>query len=55
MGSNAVCAATICLIAPREDAANNYDRYRDALLVAARELSDKVGNAPLRLANSGVA
>ncbi len=36
------CVATLCLIAPREDAARNYDRYRDALETSAAELSEKL-------------
>ena len=52
--NNVVCVATICLISPRGDARSNYNRYRDELLAAARELSDKVGSAPMRLQNAGV-
>ena len=43
----ATCAATLCLIAPREDAARNYPRYREALTGAARSLSEKTRAAPL--------
>ncbi len=53
--SDAVCAATLCLVAPREDAATNYERYREALVDAARELSDKLAGAPMRFTRAGVA
>jgi DNA-binding IclR family transcriptional regulator len=49
------CVATLCLIAPREDAARNYERYRAALSLSAREFSDKLGTAPLKLAKGGMA
>lgn len=49
------CVATLCLIAPREDAARNYEKYRAALTASARDFSDKLGTAPLRLSKSGVA
>ncbi|MGE0005838.1 MAG: IclR family transcriptional regulator [Parvibaculaceae bacterium] len=52
---SAACVATLCLIAPREDAMRNYERYRAALTAAARELSDKLGLAPLKLARRGMA
>ena len=50
-----ICVATLCLIAPREDAARNYERYRAALSQSARELSEKLGLTPLRFGKSGVA
>lgn len=50
-----ICAATVCLIAPRQDALRNHDGYRDALLSAAHELSEKLGGGPLRFAKAGVA
>lgn len=50
-----ICVATLCLIAPREDAARNYERYREALITSARELSDKLGNRPIRISKGGVA
>jgi DNA-binding IclR family transcriptional regulator len=34
-----ICVATLCLVAPRDDAAMNYARYRDTLVEEARELS----------------
>ncbi len=49
------CIATLCLIAPREDAARHYARYRDALVAAARDFSDKLGSRPMRLTKAGVA
>lgn len=51
----AVCVATLCLIAPREDATRNYERYRATLIASARELSDKLGNTPIRISKAGVA
>jgi hypothetical protein len=45
----------LCLIAPREDAARNYERYREALSTSARELSDKLGTRPIRISKAGVA
>jgi len=42
-----ICAATLCLIAPREDAARNHARYREALSAAARSLAEKAGSSPL--------
>ena len=50
-----ICAATLCLIAPREDGARNYDRYRGALVGAARSLSEKIGAAPIGFAKASVA
>ena len=43
----AVCAATLCLTAPREDTMRNHARYREALSTAARSLSEKAGSSPL--------
>lgn len=40
------CAATLCLIAPRQDAARKYDRYREILTSCAAELSEKLRAAP---------
>jgi DNA-binding IclR family transcriptional regulator len=37
-----LCAATLCLIAPREDATRNHGRYRDVLTSAARDFSAKL-------------
>ena len=50
-----VCVATLCLIAPREDAARNYARYRDALSAAARSLSEKTDSSPISILKAGVA
>lgn len=50
-----ICVATLCLIAPREDAARNHERYRTTLTASARELSDKLGSTPMRIGKSGVA
>ncbi len=50
-----VCAATLCLIAPREDGARNYARYREVLAAAARSLSEKISAAPTGFAKTGVA
>jgi DNA-binding IclR family transcriptional regulator len=51
----ATCVATLCLIAPREDAARNYERYRGALAASARDLSEKLGTTPLKITKSGMA
>lgn len=45
-----VCVATLCLIAPREDAARNYAEYCDALRNAAAELTEKLASSPNGLA-----
>jgi DNA-binding IclR family transcriptional regulator len=50
-----ICVATLCLIAPREDATRNYERYRETLALSARELSDKLGTAPLKLTKGSMA
>jgi DNA-binding IclR family transcriptional regulator len=49
------CVATLCLIAPRGDATRNYERYREALIASARELSEKLGDRPIRISKAGVA
>ncbi|MBV8918418.1 IclR family transcriptional regulator [Bradyrhizobium sp.] len=49
-----ICAATLCLIAPREDAARNHARYRDALSAAARSLSEKACSLPISGLRAGV-
>jgi DNA-binding IclR family transcriptional regulator len=49
------CVATLCLIAPRGDATRNYERYREALISSARELSEKLGDRPIRISKAGVA
>ena len=41
-----VCVATLCLIAPREDAASNHARYCEALRGAAAELTEKLASSP---------
>lgn len=48
-----VCAATLCLVAPKQDAVRHYESYRAALTGMANELSAKLGDAPLRFAKSG--
>lgn len=45
-----VCAATLCLVAPREDAARNHAPYRETLIAAARDLTEKLADTPVRLA-----
>jgi DNA-binding IclR family transcriptional regulator len=50
----AVCAATLCLIAPREDAARNHARYREVLSAAARSLSEKACSSPISSLRAGV-
>jgi DNA-binding IclR family transcriptional regulator len=49
-----VCVATLCLVAPKQDAARNYERYRAVLVETANELSAKLGDTPLRF-SGGVA
>ncbi len=41
-----ICVATLCLIAPREDAARNYAGYCDALRTSAGELTEKLASSP---------
>ncbi|MCB1495823.1 MAG: IclR family transcriptional regulator [Bauldia sp.] len=53
--SGITCAATLCLIAPREDARTNYDRYRGILLSMSRELTEKLAGDPVGFARSGIA
>jgi DNA-binding IclR family transcriptional regulator len=50
-----VCVATLCLIAPREDAAKNYARYREVLSSCADELSEKLHAAPAGFGRAGFA
>ncbi|MEM5501826.1 IclR family transcriptional regulator [Ahrensia kielensis] len=41
------CVATICMIAPKADAKENYQAYRNELLASASELSDQLrGEVP---------
>jgi DNA-binding IclR family transcriptional regulator len=47
-----VCVATLCLVAPKQDAARNYDRYKAVLVEMANELSAKLGDTPLRFSGS---
>ena len=49
-----ICAATLCLIAPRGDAERNYDHYRDTLLKSAHEFSARLGTTPLRFSQGRV-
>jgi DNA-binding IclR family transcriptional regulator len=53
--NDGICAATLCLIAPREDAARNHARYRDVLSAAARSLSEKAGSSLSSILRTGVA
>jgi DNA-binding IclR family transcriptional regulator len=41
------CVATLCIVAPKQDAARNYDRYRAALVGTANEFSAQLGDTPL--------
>jgi DNA-binding IclR family transcriptional regulator len=50
-----VCVATLCLVAPKQDAARNYEGYRAALVGMAKEFSAKIGDTPLRFSATGVA
>jgi DNA-binding IclR family transcriptional regulator len=47
-----VCAATLCLVSPKQDAARNHERYRSVLVEMANELSAKLGDTPLRFSGS---
>lgn len=38
------CIATLCLVAPREDAQANYEQYLQALIEAAAALSHRMGH-----------
>lgn len=42
------CVATLCLVAPKQDAARNYDRYRAVLAGAAEAFSAQLGDSPHR-------
>ncbi len=46
---NEHCIATLCLIAPKKDAARNYDRYRQKLIDSAGELSAKLSGSGMDL------
>ncbi|WP_343079601.1 IclR family transcriptional regulator [Ostreiculturibacter nitratireducens] len=37
------CVATLCIVAPKEDARSHYDVYRKVLIDAGRKLSDSMG------------
>ncbi|QRM57589.1 IclR family transcriptional regulator [Sinorhizobium sp. BG8] len=39
------CAATLCLVTPKEDGLKNRERYLESLLSAAREVSERLGHA----------
>lgn len=48
------CVATLCMIAPREDASKFYDRYRQKLVESAFDLSAKLsGNNVAKLTRTG--
>ncbi len=49
-----ICVATLCLVAPRQDAVRNYDRYRATLVACAEELSGQLGKTRIRLSKAGV-
>jgi DNA-binding IclR family transcriptional regulator len=55
LDDGSVCVATLCLIAPREDAAKNYARYRAVLTACAEELSEKIHAAPAGFTRAGLA
>jgi DNA-binding IclR family transcriptional regulator len=44
-----ICVATLCLVAPRDDAAINYARYRQTLVEEARDLSSQLGDGQVRI------
>jgi len=43
-----ICVATLCLVAPRDDAAKNYESYRNTLILEARELSSQLVDTQVR-------
>jgi len=47
-----ICAATLCIIAPADDAQRNYVRYRQILEQNASDLSAKLSGNVARLANA---
>jgi DNA-binding IclR family transcriptional regulator len=49
-----VCVATLCVVAPRQDAVRNYDRYRATLVACAAELSGRLGKARIRFTKARV-
>jgi DNA-binding IclR family transcriptional regulator len=53
--ASGVCTATLCLIAPREDARRHHDRYRAELTSAAAELSEKLQSSSGHLARNAIA
>ena len=48
------CVATLCLIAPREDAVEHHARYREALVTCAAELTEKLKSSPKGLTVAGM-
>ena len=48
------CVATLCLIAPREDAIRNHNRYRQILKRNAHELSAKLSGGTAELLQTAV-
>lgn len=45
--NNGICTSTLCLIAPKQDAINNFDMYRDVLTKAANDLSAQLKIDPV--------
>lgn len=49
-----ICVATLCLIAPRDDAMQHHARYREVLVTCAAELTEKLTSAPKGLSVAGI-
>ena len=49
-----ICVATLCLIAPRDDAMQHHARYREVLVACAAELTEKLTSAPKGLSVAGI-
>ncbi|WP_282607872.1 IclR family transcriptional regulator [Pelagibius sp. Alg239-R121] len=45
--SNGHCVATVCLIAPKQDAQSNFPMYRDVLIQAAKDLTSELKLDPI--------
>ena len=50
-GEEGHCIATLCIVAPKEDALLNHTQYRETLQQSANELSEKLSGTTLDLAS----
>jgi len=48
VGTNGRCECTLCIIAPKDDAALNYDKYRSVLIESGQVLSEKICDTSIR-------